>query len=195
MKKRVYLIHGWGGRPEGGFRPWLKKELEKRGFEVEIPAMPDTDKPKIESWLAVFNSAVGIPDINTVIVGHSLGGNLAVRFIDQLPEEMIIGKLILVAPALDRINELAEEEKAIYRPWREDDIDFEKVKRQTKEIVAFFSDNDRWIPLETEKLVREKLGGKIIVESGKGHFSDDEGVTEFQGLLEEILNTKFLDND
>lgn len=157
--------------------------------------MPDTDKPKIESWLAVFNSAVGIPDINTIIVGHSLGGNLAVRFIDQLPEEMIVGKLILVAPALDEISEITEEEKAIYKPWRENVINFEKVKWQTKEIVAFFSDNDRWIPLETEKLVREKLGGKVIIESGKGHFGDDDGVTEFPALLEEILNTKFLDND
>lgn len=31
MNKRVYLLHGWGGQPAGGFRPWLKKELEARG--------------------------------------------------------------------------------------------------------------------------------------------------------------------
>jgi len=34
MSKRVFLIHGWEGSPEEGWRPWLKKELEKRGFKV-----------------------------------------------------------------------------------------------------------------------------------------------------------------
>lgn len=45
MKKRVFLIHGWEGYPEEGWRPWLKKELEQRGFTVIVPAMPDTATP------------------------------------------------------------------------------------------------------------------------------------------------------
>lgn len=27
MAKRVFLIHGWEGYPEEGWRPWLKKKL------------------------------------------------------------------------------------------------------------------------------------------------------------------------
>jgi len=29
--KRVFIIHGWGGNPEEGWLPWLKKELEAKG--------------------------------------------------------------------------------------------------------------------------------------------------------------------
>ena len=47
MSKRVFVIHGWGGYPEEGWKPWLKKELEKRGFTVFVPAMPDTEHPKM----------------------------------------------------------------------------------------------------------------------------------------------------
>jgi len=34
MAKRAFLIHGWAGSPDEGWRPWLKTELEKRGFRV-----------------------------------------------------------------------------------------------------------------------------------------------------------------
>ena len=37
--KRVFIIHGWGGYPEEGWLPWLKKELEKNGFKVFVPAI------------------------------------------------------------------------------------------------------------------------------------------------------------
>ncbi len=46
--KRVIIVHGWEASPEGGWRPWLRKELEDRGFEVHVPAMPDTNNPKIK---------------------------------------------------------------------------------------------------------------------------------------------------
>lgn len=41
MKKAI-LIHGWEGYPEEGWRPWLKGELEKHGFEVIIPEEANT---------------------------------------------------------------------------------------------------------------------------------------------------------
>ena len=44
--KRVFIIHGWTGKPEGDWFPWLKQELETKGFQVQIPEMPDTEKPK-----------------------------------------------------------------------------------------------------------------------------------------------------
>ena len=43
MKKRVFIIHGWEGYPEECWFPWLKTEIEKTGFEVVVPNMPDAD--------------------------------------------------------------------------------------------------------------------------------------------------------
>ena len=47
MAKRVVIIHGFQGEPMHGFRPWLKRELEARGFEVAVPAMPSPNAPKV----------------------------------------------------------------------------------------------------------------------------------------------------
>ena len=43
--KRAFIIHGWDGYPEEGWFPWLKAELEQRGFTVEIPSMPHPAEP------------------------------------------------------------------------------------------------------------------------------------------------------
>ena len=51
MKKRVYVVHGWSGKPDGGWRAWFKKELEARGHEVHLLAMPEPDTPRIETWV------------------------------------------------------------------------------------------------------------------------------------------------
>jgi len=41
--KRVFIVHGWGGHPEEGWFPWLKKELERRGFEGNIRQLYNGD--------------------------------------------------------------------------------------------------------------------------------------------------------
>ena len=46
--KTVISIHGWGGYPNEGWRPWLKDELAKKNITVINPAMPNTDNPKEE---------------------------------------------------------------------------------------------------------------------------------------------------
>ena len=63
--KRVYIVHGWGGYPEEGWFPWLKKELEAKGFEVHVPQMPNADKPRMETWVPALAQAVGSADDHT----------------------------------------------------------------------------------------------------------------------------------
>lgn len=46
VKKRVFIVHGWDGYPEEGWFPWLERELEARGFEVHVPALPDASTPR-----------------------------------------------------------------------------------------------------------------------------------------------------
>src|SRR3989344_1157111 len=84
--KRVFVIHRWSGGPEDDWRPWLKEELEAKGYEVVVPEMPETEHPQIGKWVAKIAEVVGMPDENTYFVGHSIGCQTIMRYLQTLPE-------------------------------------------------------------------------------------------------------------
>ena len=96
-KKRLVIVHGWEGSPEEGWFPWLKAEMEKRGWEVSVPALPNSAEPEQARWLPYLQMIVGKVDKNTFMVGHSLGCITILRFLERLPKEEFIGGAILVA--------------------------------------------------------------------------------------------------
>jgi len=94
--KKVIIIHGWEGSPQSNWFPWLKKELEAKGFVVEVPIMPDTMNPTLENWLAHLKKVAGEPNENTYFVGHSLGVITILRYLESL-EDKKVGGVVLVA--------------------------------------------------------------------------------------------------
>lgn len=184
--KRAFIVHGWGGTPEQGFKPWLKKELEARDYVAEVPALPDTDYPKIDAWVDELQKVITRPDEDTLLVGHSLGAPAILHFLERLPEGTRVGKVVLVAPVMDCITGMEPEKIAVVQSWFDTPMNFEKIKKSAPEIVAFFSDNDPYIPLTSEKVFKERFGGRTIIEHAMGHYSSDTGVTEVPTVLEEI---------
>jgi predicted alpha/beta hydrolase family esterase len=43
--KKVFIIHGFEGSPNGAWRPWLMAELEKEDMYCCALAMPSPDAP------------------------------------------------------------------------------------------------------------------------------------------------------
>ena len=188
--KKVYIIHGWGGSPEEPMLKWLADELKKGGFEVVAPAMPNTDEPKIETWVPFLENVVGIPDENTFFVGHSIGCQAILRFLETLPEETKIGGAIFVAGWFNLTNQ-SEEEKIIAKPWTETPIDYAKMKANLFHSVAVLSDNDPYVPYEeTKKDFETKLGSEVITIHEAGHFTSDDGFITFPQLVE-IFESRF----
>ncbi len=184
--KRAFIIHGWDGYPEEGWFPWLKAELEQRGFAVEVPRMPHPAEPTIDDWVGHLAKLVGEPDENTYLIGHSMGCQTILRYLASL-EDKRVGGAILVAGFFELAPLETDEEKAIAEPWLETPIDFAKVKATTSNITVILSDNDEWVPLERNKeLFEQCLSPKITVEHGRGHFSGSSGIKELSAALEAI---------
>ena len=148
MAKRVFIVHGWDGYPEEGWFPWLKKELEAKGFEVHIPAMPDTSNPKIETWVPHLANLVGTPDKDTYFIGHSIGCQTILRYLQTIDEQ--VGGVIFVAGwvSLTPIATRDPEDRAVVEPWFNEPLYFDKIRKTTNKFVAFFSDNDSLVPQE-----------------------------------------------
>ncbi|MEK7653470.1 MAG: alpha/beta fold hydrolase [Patescibacteria group bacterium] len=182
--KKVVIIHGWGADPNSDWFPWLKGKLEERGFSVFVPAMPNTDNPKIKEWVDFLKDNLSPLDEDTYLIGHSIGCQTIMRYLGSFEEAKVVG-IILVAPWFSLMN-LEEGEEEIAKPWLETPIDFEKVKRATENIIALFSDNDSVVPIDNEKKIKEVLGAKTIIYKNKGHFNAEDGVKELPEILEFI---------
>lgn len=78
--KKALILHAYTNTPEGNWYPWLKSELEKKGYEVWTPLLPtmDSPKPNMKVMLKVILEKKFV-DSDSVVVGHSLGSLLALR--------------------------------------------------------------------------------------------------------------------
>lgn len=179
--KRVFLIHGWEGSPEEGWRPWLRDRLEERGFEVLVPAMPDSYHPKMGEWLDHLSKVVGEPDEGCYFVGHSLGCITILRYLEGLKADQIVGGAVLVAGFAERLK-VDELKNFFLTP-----VDWEKVRSHCGRFVAIHSDNDPYVPLWYGDVFKEKLGAKLVVQHGMKHFSGGDGLTELPAALEAVL--------
>lgn len=182
---RIILVHRWSGRPDSDWYPWLENALEQHGFSVVVPHMPGWDNPTIEAWVGHLAVEVGMQlDEQTFFVGHSIGCQTILRFLEHVPEGKKVGGVVLVAPWVKLRNLEGEAERKTAGPWMNTPIDATKVKTRAKKFVAIFSDNDLYVDLaENRPFFEHELGAKIIIEKGKGHFTVDDGVTQMPELL------------
>lgn len=189
MQKRAFIIHGWDDSPDATWIPWLKKQLEERGFAVTTPTMPNPEEPVIEEWVGHLSELVGEPGPQDVFVGHSIGCQAILRYLAALPGNKKVAGVVLVAPwfHLPHIAEEGEEVLALARPWLETPIDFEKVRARAGKIVAILSDNDPHGPIEDKPLFERDLGAEVIVKHEQGHLGDDVGLKELPDALNAVL--------
>ena len=189
MQKRVFIVHGWGGDPEGDWLPWLKKQLEARGFEVVVPQLPNTEMPTINAWVPALAAEARIPDKRTFFVGHSMGCQAIARYLEVLPEGIKVGGAVFVAGFFKRLTGIEENEKskAIIKEWLGLPLDLKKVRAHLAKSVAIFSDDDAYVPLDNQDEFRYDLGSKIIVQKKMGHFTERTGVLELPVALKAVL--------
>ena len=184
--RKIYLVHRWDANPESDWYPWLKKELDKKGFSLEVLKMPDSSNPSIKSWIGYLKENIKAMDKDTLFIGHSVGCQAILRFISQLPIDIKVGRVILIAPWLEltRIEEEGEEVVKIAKPWLKTKINWDKINRHCEDFVCIFSDDDIYVPLSNVDKFYNKLGNKTLILKGKGHFTKEEGVNEIPEILE-----------
>lgn len=177
--KRVFLVHGWDGHPEGNWFPWLKKELEARGFAVSVPELPDPAYPRMHTWVPELAAAVGQPDDQTYFVGHSLGCQTIARYLETLPIGVVVGGAVFVAGFFRRLEGLEDDAEvhATAHHWLGTDLDLAKVRFHVRQSVAIFSDDDPWVPLDNQDDFRTHLDSRVIIEHGQKHFSGAKATT------------------
>lgn len=172
--KKYFIVHAWGESPNSLWYKALQKGIQAKGNLCSILEMPETENPKIDAWVRKLQEVVPSPDATTYFIGHSVGCQAILRYLGALPSKVKIGGCIFFAPWFT-LKDLEDEEAwAIAKPWLETPIDLGKVKSHCNSFDAFFSDNDPFVPIENEKMFREKLGAITKIMHQKGHFDGDD---------------------
>lgn len=183
---KIYIVHCWGGTRDDGWYPWLDDELSDSNNAVYRFTMPNTLNPQIDEWVSFLDSQVDVLDDNTYFVGHSIGCQTIMRYL-QSKDICKIGGILFVTPWLDLLDyAIADEESYnIAKPWLTEKIDFDKVKLFTNNINCIFSDDDYFVSLDQKDKFEKLLGAFSVVVKGKGHISQDDNVYKLNEILEQ----------
>lgn len=187
--KKVYIIHGWEGSPKNNWFPWLKQELEGRGFEVVIPRMPNPETPEKLAWVKALSDLEPSPDENVIMVGHSMGCQAIQRYLESLPDGKKIGGAVLVAGWINdpHWEGRTEEELVVINDWFAVPKDYAKIKSHCKKFISIFSTNDPFISKSNWDEAKRILASEIVILEDKSHFDDEAGITKLPEALDAVL--------
>ena len=183
--KRIFIVHGWDFNPNMNWYPWIKKELEKKGYKVVVPLMPNPSEPNINAWVSHLKKTVGKLDKDTYFVGHSIGCQTIMRFLEKENFNDKIPKVVFVAGWFKLSNLEDEKVEEIAKPWLETPLNLNKIKQKINKLNVFLSSNEPYNYLkENETMFKENLGAEVITLKNKGHFTKDDNVSEIKELLD-----------
>lgn len=182
------ILHGYTGRNDKNFIPWLKHELEQRGAKVQAPQLPDTDNPtEVEQVQYVLDHVQF--DENTVLIGHSLGGLVAMRVLEKLPHK--IHHLMLVAPAIlpqfyqgDDDIDIETGERKRFIDHFSYDFDFGKISSQAVHKTILQDNNDSESRKPSMRYIADNIGATLCkTVANKRHFVAEQEPFILEKLL------------
>jgi uncharacterized protein len=173
--ERIVLVPRWSGTAASDCYPWLARELAARapglGLEV-VPLLPEPDRPEIEPCVAACLETLGKAEAaRTVLVGHSVGCQVAMRTLARLPDDARVAALLCIAGwwTVDRPWETL-------LPWSETPFDHGRAAGGCDRAVVLLSDNDPFTSdfAETARRFEAALNAEIKISSGRRHFNAPE---------------------
>lgn len=100
MRKQVLFIHGAGNqhKPAGSGKlvAYLRQQLGS-DYKVLAPDMPDPDHPTYQAWRNQIEQELGKLDTDALLIGHSLGGSMLLKYLAEGTYHRPIAGMFLVA--------------------------------------------------------------------------------------------------
>ncbi len=182
--KKVFMIHGFNGKPNGGWRPWLMGELAQKGIWACSLPMPSPDAPVPEEWVKTISDTVGEPTEDVFLIGHSLGPVAILRYLETIPEGKTIGGAVLVSGPYENIK---DEDHEALAPFWETPFDFEQYKKVCKNFVVIHAVDDFVVPFAQAGMFATALNCEVIPIPNGGHLNGESGAYKLPEALEVLL--------
>ena len=171
MKKHVLFIHGAG---EGAFEEdgvLVASLQDALGFAYDVlyPNMPEEDSATYADWTAPIERALATLDDAVILVGHSVGGSVLVKYLSEQQLDKPISSVFLLATPYWGADE--------FWNWDEARLPEDVAAKLAiiPRIFLYHSRDDEVVPFAHLALYAAKLPQATIREfDGRGHqFGND----------------------
>jgi predicted alpha/beta hydrolase family esterase len=167
--RQVLFVHGAGGEAFEEDAALVRSLREALGpdFGVAYPEMPDADDPEFGKWRARISHELSTLDGGVILVGHSLGASILLKYLsEERVEKPIAGVFLIATPYWGTADWEAEFK------LRED---FPAVLPEDVPIFFYHSRDDEVVPFAHLALYASELPRATVRKvDGRGHqFGDD----------------------
>jgi predicted alpha/beta hydrolase family esterase len=179
--KKVFILHGFEGAPNGGWRPWLMAELQKHDIYACTLPMPSPSTPVLSEWLDELKRHIDRNhDDDIYLVGHSLGGAVILRYLERYDNSTIQGIVLVSAPCHPTTNPHLID--FLNAPF-----DFTTIASRIKKTVVIHGDDDPVVPFTDAKCIAQELHGKLVAVPQGKHLNGSAGFTQLEECRDELL--------
>ena len=174
MNKHVLFGHGGG---EGAYEEDKRlaenlRDVLGAAYDLRYPEMPGADSPEYEAWKERIAEELAALDGETVLVGHSLGASILLKYVSEEAVEKPVAGLFLVASPYWGAGDWEVGEYELRRGF---------ASKLPEGLPVFFyhSRDDEVVPFAHLSLYAERLPQATTREfDGRGH--------QFDGDLSEV---------
>jgi predicted alpha/beta hydrolase family esterase len=171
MNKQVLFIHDAGPQKPDEAGSSLGASLQNAlglAYEVVRPHMPAPDNPRYAAWAAQVEKELAVLEGEAILVGHSLGGAVLLKYLSEHPSTKPLAGLFLIAPAYwGKDGEWINDEYTLQE-------DFPSHLPEVQQIFLYHSRDDAVVPFAHLAFYAEKLPQATVRElDGRGHFFTD----------------------
>ena len=175
MKKKVLLLHGWGGSDYPHWQSWLAGEIAKDYGKVSFLKFSNFNTPKLDVWMSELQAELKDfqPDI---VICHSLANTLWFHLCNTT-EIQAVEKLYLIAPpSLTCTTQEIQEFFPLKAP----------KNLYAKEVLLVTSTNDPYLTQEEAQELQQSLHVRMEVIQNGGHININSGYGAWPWIKEQL---------
>lgn len=176
MSLRVLIVPRWGATPSDDWYPWMEAELAASSTfgPVVVGAMPAPEEPTIEAWTSRLTELAGEDPVtlaHTVLLGHSVGCQAILHYLDRLPTSCRVKGTMLVAGWW-----WVDEPWESIEPWLRARLDLDGIRERAGRVGVLLSDDDPFTSdvVANREQWEQRLGATVEVVGSAAHFNHPE---------------------
>lgn len=183
MRNQILFAHSGGSQNGPGmgsynFVKWLQKQLGA-GYEIAYPIIENPDAPTYKMWEVMLQKEFSKFGEEIILIGHSLGGSMLLKYLSENESDVKIVGLLLVATPYWGINGWDLNEFTLKK-------DFSKFLPSVDSVHLFHCTDDPFVPFEHLNFYKQDLTNATVHElQGNSHAFAD-GLPELVEIIKNL---------